>query len=241
MRKSRSAKANSEIERYYFERFRKVYDLPSGTVCYADKPDVLLKGERKTIGIEITRFYIDSNCEERSEQRQRPLREKIVSEAHQLYLEGGGKNISLMVGFNLDSPIKTNSKRNLTHNLFLFEKKYESQSTGDFYSCSFPDMPEINFIWLDSKTRSDCAWRCSQVYSFREMSSSRLKDIIADKELKAANYASCNSYWLLIVVDGSDRAQDQEISKDNLSFSSKVFEKIILYRTVFEEVFELNQ
>jgi len=50
-------KTNRDIERHYFEQFRGAYGLPNGAVEYADKPDVLLKGER-TIGIEMTRFYL---------------------------------------------------------------------------------------------------------------------------------------------------------------------------------------
>jgi hypothetical protein len=46
-------KSNKEIEKYYFEMFRRDYPLPIGSIDYGDKPDVILNGERK-IGIEIT-------------------------------------------------------------------------------------------------------------------------------------------------------------------------------------------
>lgn len=58
------------MERHYFERFRNVYTLPDGAVWYADKPDVLVKGNR-TIGIEITNFYLQPGSAEGSEQRPR--------------------------------------------------------------------------------------------------------------------------------------------------------------------------
>jgi len=72
-----------DIERHYFEGFRKTYELPPGAVCYADKPDILLKGDR-TIGIEITNFYLQPGGEEASEQRQRPRRYEVLSQAHRL-------------------------------------------------------------------------------------------------------------------------------------------------------------
>jgi hypothetical protein len=56
-------KTTREIERHYFGRFRKAYALPAGSVTYGDKPDVTITGERH------------------SEQRQRPLRNAVVSEA----------------------------------------------------------------------------------------------------------------------------------------------------------------
>jgi hypothetical protein len=69
----RARRTNSDIERHYFERFRKAYPLLEGTVAYGDKPDITLTGERK-IGIEVTRFYLQSGSLPESEQRQRPLR-----------------------------------------------------------------------------------------------------------------------------------------------------------------------
>lgn len=50
-------KTNRDIERHYFEQFNAAYTLPNGTAEYADRPDVLLRG-RRTIGIEMTRFYL---------------------------------------------------------------------------------------------------------------------------------------------------------------------------------------
>jgi hypothetical protein len=76
-------KTNKEIERDFFERFRRAYTLPAGAVSYGDKPDVTITGER-TIGIEITRFYLQSGRDRFSEQQQRPLRSAVVSEAQSL-------------------------------------------------------------------------------------------------------------------------------------------------------------
>jgi len=77
-------RTNHDTERHYFEQFRNAYVLPPGAICYADKPDVLVKGTRTT-GIEITNFYLELGGEEGSEQRQRPRRYEVVSEAHRLY------------------------------------------------------------------------------------------------------------------------------------------------------------
>lgn len=43
---------NQEIERRYFEMFRRVYSLPPGDVHYADRPDVIVTGSR-TVGISL--------------------------------------------------------------------------------------------------------------------------------------------------------------------------------------------
>jgi hypothetical protein len=60
------------------------------------------------------------------------------------------------------------------------------------------------------------------------------------KESKAADYAPCDAYWLLIVVDWADPAQDQEITTTGLKLPSEVFEKIIVYKPGFEDIAEVK-
>jgi len=50
------------------------------------------------------------------------------------------------------------------------------------------------------------------------------------QESKSAKYESCDAYWLLVVVDGIDSAQEQEIRIDP-RINSCVFEKIIVFHT----------
>lgn len=103
-------KTNRDMEHHYFERFRQAYELPGGVVRYADKPDVLLKGDR-TIGIEITNFYLEPGSDEGSEQRQRPRRYEVASEAHRLYRAGGGRGIELTIEFIPRSRLRPRAKR----------------------------------------------------------------------------------------------------------------------------------
>ncbi len=83
-------------ESYYFEMFRQHYSLPTGRFEYRDKPDVILDGP-KTIGIEITNFYLEDGRSTDSEQRQRAVRETVVTKAQSIYLENGGRRIKLVL------------------------------------------------------------------------------------------------------------------------------------------------
>jgi len=42
------------------------------------------------------------------------------------------------------------------------------------------------------------------------------------------------------VVDAADNAQDQEIQLDDLHATSKVFERVIIYKTLGEQVVEVR-
>jgi hypothetical protein len=239
MTTSPTKKTNRDTERHYFERFRNAFTLPLGEIGYADKPDVVVKGSR-TIGIEITNFYLEPGNEEGSEQRQRPRRHEVASNAHSLYLAAGGKGIELTIEFNSEKPITSLSRKTLPQKIAAFAASVDTQPSGPFYADSFPDMPEILSIWLNSKEWPDAKWvRPAQVYSYEEMSTARLQAIVAEKESKAANYASCDAYWLLIVVDWVDSAQDQEITTTGVKLSSDIFEKIIVYKPGFEDLVEV--
>ena len=83
-------------------------------------------------------------------------------------------------------------------------------------------------------------WRLAQSHSFGRMSTQRLMEIIKEKEAKAAEYAKCEAYWLLIVVDFRDAAQEQEIRIDDFTTTSPVFEKIIVYKPYFEHILDVT-
>jgi hypothetical protein len=82
-------------------------------------------------------------------------------------------------------------------------------------------------------------WHVSQGHSFGVMSMARLNEIITEKEEKAKEYTPCDAYWLLIIVDSASAAQEQEIRRaEGVNFSSKVFQKIIIYKPFFEHIVE---
>ncbi len=89
--------------------------------------------------------------------------------------------------------------------------------------------------------QSAATWRVGQEHRFGLMSTPRLMEIIREKETKAQQYSSCDAYWLLIVVDFIDAAQEQEIRLDRgVVITSDVFEKIIVYKPDLEHIVEVT-
>lgn len=68
----------------------------------------------------------------------------------------------------------------------------------------------------------------------------RLSEIIAAKEAKTSEYQPCNAYWLLVVVDWIDPAQEQEITTTRVALSSNVYERIIIYKPIFDEILDVS-
>jgi len=67
----------------------------------------------------------------------------------------------------------------------------------------------------------------------------KLRTIVSAKEAKSKYYQHCDAYWLVVVVDFIDPAQDQEIQINGFEkIISTAFEKVIVYKTLFGHVFE---
>ncbi len=231
---------NKKIEKYYFEKFRQDYSLPEGKVIFGDKPDVVIEG-LNSIGIEITNFYLKDGGSVESEQVQSILRKSAISKAQNLYLNDNGRNIEITFGFDQKNPIKVNNKGRLEEELADLVKRIEYLEGGEIPRDTYRSIPELSFVYLNPKEYRDAKWRDCQVYRGQKMSRERLLEIVQAKEGKVEKYEECDFYWLVIVIEFFDPAQDQEILiRDFNKIKSEKFEKIFVYRTAMRHVLEVK-
>jgi hypothetical protein len=230
--------AQKILEECSFEMFSKVFVLPEGKPTYSNNPDVIWEGKSK-IGIEITNFYITDGKNLQSTQRQSSLREKAVLGAHKKYQAEGGKRIELTFSFD-----ETNSIQDVNqtiNKITELAKKIEQQKTGDIQKSEFSKIPELFSVYIYNADCENIDWRISQAHSSEYMSAKRLQEIISDKDSKVQQYQKCDEYWLLVVVNYFDPAQDWEIRLEDIrSVVSTKFKKILLYRLPHEEVVVLE-
>ena len=228
--------SNQDIEKYYFEMFRKDYPLPSGTVIYRDSPDVVIDGERK-IGIEITNFFHKSGTLPESDQIQGRWREKVVSEAQCLYQKQNDRKFEICFGFDKSCPIR--DQKTLVDQLIQLATRIQNFETGQIGRDYFKQIPELSFVYLNNQEYEDTKWRIVQVHDVPILPMERLVDIVKDKEQRSKKYEKCDAYWLLVVVDFMNPAQDQEIQVDAFKkVETEAFERVIVYKTLFGHVLE---
>ena len=228
--------SNQDIEKYYFEMFRNDYPLPCGTVIYGDSPDVVIDGKRK-IGIEITNFFHKSGTLLDSEQIQDKWREEVVSEAQCLYQKQNCRKFEISFGFNNFYPIR--DQKTLVDQLIQLATRIQNFETGQIGSDQFKHIPELSFVYLNNQEYEDTKWRIVQVHDVPMLAIERLVDIIKDKEQSSKKYEECDAYWLLVVVDFMNPAQDQEIQIDAFKkVKTEAFERVIVYKTLFGHVLE---
>ena len=232
-----SRPSNQEIEKYYFELFTKDFILPNGELEYGDKPDVIIRST-KTIGIEIANLYLVDGAVEASEQVQHKRRESVIKLAEADYKLKSNLNHEFHISFNPMVPlidIKSTAVR-LVDFIISIEKTLQNFFTSNAFNIS----PEIYSVYRSPKQYPDAKWQASQVFKGKNLQVTRVREIVQQKNEKISGYIYCDNYWLLLIVDSMDSAQDQEIewSTDEAPIECK-FEKVIIYNPKFKRYLDI--
>ena len=224
-----------EIERHYFEQFRKHFPVPDGQVTYADKPDVRVHGDR-TLGIEIVRLYLADGGNPGSEQRQSALRSQVLTKAQELH-ERGGQRIELHVDFDPATPIT--DVREAAHRLAQLAEQIQHEPTT-LSGHSIEISHGLRFAYHNAIAYPDAKWRNTQSYTVNRVDPDRLRIVVEEKVAKTKQYRACDELWLLVIVDFMDRAQDQDLTlPDGLKLIAKPFNRVLLYKPQFGQVVEV--
>ncbi len=227
-----------KAEKKLFEDFAKLYPIPPGQVIYRDRPDVIIKGASK-VGIELTRFSIEEGHWKISEQRQKDLRDRVVSKAEQMYLGNGGVNY--YHHFSFDSNRQILSIEPLASSLFELVNSLTGKLTKEIPKEYFSHIPELSFVYLGSKEYAEAKWHVTQVHETPTLLKERLDEIIQIKGGKCEKYEECDSYWLLITIDYFDRSQDQNFPREKIEgIKSEKFEKIWVFKTVMNQIMKIK-
>ena len=230
---SRNA-SNGEIEQYYFEKFCNVYELSVCNLKHSDKPDVIIDLDGKTVGVEITNFYTKDGSDITSEQRQNPMREKVVQDAQALYDNKNG--IEIHFGFNT-----IENMGGLAAKISDFVGIIDGVETKTIRRALYSHIPELNFVYLNPEPYDDAKWKVKVCANLGLCNPTQLLQIISKKEQKIKEYKKCDEYWLLVVINFIDIAQDQEISNvDFRGVVSEGFKKVFVYKTAYEQIIEFS-
>ena len=116
-------------------------------------------------------------------------------------------------------------------------------SSGMLSCMTFDHIPELSFVYVDIAPHKDAQWQILQGYRGTNTSAERLQSFINKKEDKIIQYDNkLDEIWLLVVIDFMDRGMDQEPA--NVDYSGicvTKFDKVILYKTVYNSVFEFTK
>lgn len=228
------------LEQYYFELFVQNYPLPTGSIEYSDKPDVLIKNGDRKLGIEIAHLYKLDGKDIKSEQKQSVIRREVITLAEQIYLSSGGRKLEISFDFDPNFPIKRKSIKKAATSLAAIAQEVSSEREGHSSYKAFESMPELRFLYHDGKEYAGSNWRLQQGFDVPTLAITRVKFLIAQKIEKLKSYQQCDTYWLLLIVEFWDPSQDQDISwPEGESIGPTPFERILIYKPAFEQVTEV--
>lgn len=226
-----------EKERRLLDAYLSMVPVDGAKIEEGEQPDFVLRGAR-SIGLEVTEFYIQDGANPASEQRQRERRDDVLAKAKVFYHSSGENRVGVTVGFDPANPIANRRRSDsLARGLADFVRQI-----GDDWNGAVPrfryqqDWPEIGFLYIVPATACWSEWRVQQVYNVGLVDPRQLERIVRAKERKAKAYRPCDALWLLISINWLDPDQDQQIGVEPLKVPSAVFERIILFNTSGETV-----
>jgi hypothetical protein len=163
-------------------------------------------------------------------------RNGVVEEAQRLYQSNGGRPVELTFGFDR---ISQQRRKALPRELAAFARRIEYKVSQTII-LELDDAPEeVKFAWNAGQYQNP-TWQAQQVYRVGLMDKDRLELIIREKETKVRAYEPCDAYWLLIFVNFFNPAQEQEVRIDDPEVRSAAFEKIIVFKSVFNHIVEVQ-
>ena len=147
--------------------------------------------------------------------------------------------MNLTVCFDGNTPISSARRKKLPRELADLLHTIHHRESGEIERHLFrKKMPEVFSISIHSKQEVDAKWRLIGVHGMGLMDKNALEATLKEKEGKSREYEQCDALWLLVIVDGFDPAQDQEIRIDDSHRHSDIFEKIIVYEPHFGHIVE---
>jgi hypothetical protein len=230
-----SRRSNREFEEECFRQFSSHYPVPPGTVVHQDKPDVIIDGPRK-IGIEIARLYLGNGKDPHSEQVQRRRRDIVVREAQAQYLRSGNENVAITVSFDPNYPIDDTTV--VAGHLAGLVASNRPKGYGPVTKILLSWIPEVRSLYL--RKDPDHSWLIFQHHTVPVLSVPRVVKTVGEKNRLLAGYEHCDEYWLLLIVDLMDAAQDQDISWPAGAPSLQTnFQRVIVYKPGFRDCTEV--
>jgi len=235
------------FERNVFERFIKIYtDLPSGTVFKSESPDFLIKADRETVGIEITKIVNEKNPGDKFSPAERnTVEQKISKEAENLFKSQC--NIPLHVNFAFRDSINVNGDKIKSLGVqlaSLVAKEIASRPLSEYYHLTVErglprELMHMSIAYFPNVTQS--IWYSAKGQFLPNLKKEQILKSIKNKESKIPEYKLKADYLILLLVegvipeswfDGVETIEQTELNSD--------FDRILIYRSLYNEIVRLK-
>lgn len=237
------------LERYLLDRFISTLDFSvSGEIIPGEQPDFVIKSDASSIGVEVTRYFIQTERDSRPIQEQESLRSKVLDMASREFDFRDKRLVHVNVLFNFVNPLLKSNLQTLSENIALIVCNLdvpigEFETVKSSWRSPFQLPKEVISITVArSSNLSQSYWFANDVGFVPECEVNEIQSILNSKESKVKQYRiSCSEVWLLIAVDGfglSSYADFPQSLLDTRYASS--FDRIFLFINQLSRSWELK-
>ncbi len=237
-----------QYERRFVDRLKtSIDDFPLGDIHDHERPDFLVRHEKNTLGIEVTRLFKKQPKIGQILQANESERRTIVAMALQRFKRSCVIHLDVEVFFSESDIIPKFKRQKLSEQIaeiVLLNLPAPNNWTIVNYDTSKLDLPhEISTIHI---ARFDVLkgdfWNVPAVGWVQEEFISELQDCINAKSLLISNYlANCDHCWLLILADASGESAFFESSRATADHEYQSdFERTYLYEILSQKILRLR-
>lgn len=196
---------NKEIERFYLDRFKaNLPSFPQGEIRSNERPDFLITGAERMIGVEVTQFYRDRVGRAQYPLQQREaVRQKIISHAKAIADKHGSLPAYVFVHFDLNFHCRAFELPSIASKLVeLAEGRLQNGKNEEFVRRDEIQIPGIAAFSLKRAKGSTSIWRAPLANFVPTVSSQQIQHILNEKTNRSNEYRKiCDEIWLIIVID----------------------------------------
>lgn len=239
--------ANKRLERWHLEQLRTTLaDFPSGVVIEGESPDFTVQSDYRTVGVEITRFYLPPPDGERPQQEQQNLKDRVVRLAHQMHIEAGGPALYVSVFYQQRLAITKRDVPTMASAIskIVLEVALPASITDTPTIVTGSRLPsEINNIRITKSIDGrDQLWYASAGGWVAPVKPQYIREVIERKSsMVSVAKTKCDELWLVIISDRFSRAAPVELSEEAACYTyQKIFDRVFWIEPHAPRVFELE-
>lgn len=198
------------LERFLLDRFLVTLGLHDvGEIVPGEQPDFVIYKEPLCIGIEVTRYFIQSETGSHPLQEQESLRNSMLQLASEKYASRDHRLVHVNILFHFSKVLRKNDLDQLAEQIVHLVSsmdvpigEFETIESSWKYPSRLPDqLLSITVARLGTLKQS--SWLANDVGFMPECAVKEIQFILDSKESKVDDYRErCSEIWLLIAVDG---------------------------------------
>lgn len=214
---------------------RALGDGISGTIENAEEPDIIVAGQTKRIGIEVTELHQRSDDGNGSPRQQESERAGIVRRARDLAIEGGTPVVDVAVHFT-EAGIAKKDRETIAAGVVTLVNEHlpepESSYSLELWREGY-DLPWIRAVRIfRTAVLTKHHWWSSESGWVQTDFKLELQEAIDDKNLKHSRYLErCDECWLLVTASGGRPSGFFELAAETREH---------VYRSAFARTFFLD-